>query len=273
MINHGPLILPFFSTPWAIWQFCMVVECMGMMNPFWSHNLWQLWGGHKAEKSKTLRWTPQCTMVIPEVFPSSLNLLDFIDLWLQEVSRCNHLPKEAGETVGSLLVKSRVMCLKILCLVTCTRSVSWQKASQWFSLRPMKNFPSFHFQWVGSSVGVAGLVASSLDEQHCHLHMGVANAVAQGVAGAGSPIVVDGWGKWPREWTKTCSPSAIVEGTWVFHMLLGDRPAVLLCRQLEKTGDPSLPPQWLPSPFPVYIPHVTVVGCRCPLNRLLPPPW
>ena len=43
-------------------------------------------------------------------------------------------------------------------------------------------------------------------------------------------------------------------------MLLGDRPAVLLHRQGEKTGDPSLPPQWPPSPFPAYVPCVIVVG-------------
>ena len=54
---------------------------------------------------------------------------------------------------------------------------------------------------------------------------------------------------------------AIVEGTWVSHVLLGDRPAVPLCRQLEKIGNPSLPPQWLPSLCPAYFPHVIVVGC------------
>ena len=50
-------------------------------------------------------------------------------------------------------------------------------------------------------------------------------------------------------------------------MLLGDRPAVPLYRQLEKTGNPSLPSQWLPSPFPSYIPHVIVVGCGHALHR------
>ena len=33
----------------------------------------------------------------------------------------------------------------------------------------MRGFPSFHLQQVGSSAGVAGPVASSLDGQHHHL--------------------------------------------------------------------------------------------------------
>ena len=56
-------------------------------------------------------------------------------------------------------------------------------------------------------------------------------------------------------------------------MLLGDRPTVPLHMQLEKTGDPSLPPQCLPYPFPAYVTCVIVVGCGYTLHRQSLPPW
>ena len=103
-------------------------------------------------------------------------------------------------------VKVGCCASKYLCLVTQTRSESQQKVSWWFSLRPVKNFPSFHFQWVGSLVGVAGSVASSPDEWHHHLDVGDVYAVGQGVSGAGSPMAVDGWGEMTKRAAKDMFP-------------------------------------------------------------------
>ena len=60
--------------------------------------------------------------------------------------------------------------------------------------------------------------------------MGTTDAVGQVVAGVGSPIVVDGWGRWPRGWPKTCSLAVIGEGTLVPHGLPG---AVLQCHPTD----------------------------------------
>ena len=86
-----------------------------------------------------------------------------------EVGRGDHLPKKTGEIMESSWWKVGQCTSKYICLVAWTRSVSQQKASQWFSLSPMRGFPSFCLRWAGSLTGVAGPVASSLDGLHHHL--------------------------------------------------------------------------------------------------------
>ena len=58
----------------------------------------------------------------------------------------------------------------------------------------------------------AGLEASSPDEQHCCLGMVVTDAVGQGVAGAGSPIVVDGWEDMAKRAAKDMFPISNCRG-------------------------------------------------------------
>ena len=113
-------------------------------------------------------------MGVPEVFSSSPNLLDFIDIQLQEVSRCDHLLKETGEIMGSSWSKVGWSVSKYICLVTWTRLVSKQKAS---FFKPHEELPLFLLpmsRFFGRSTGP---VASSMDEQCCHLGVGVANYI------------------------------------------------------------------------------------------------
>ena len=137
------------------------------------------------------------------------------------------------QIVQNLAVKIRVVHCKVGPLALCIRSESFVKASHWPPFKSLARVIPFLCLWQGGSSDVSvassspdhGDVAPQSGKWHCHFipkeGMGSANVVGQGFAGAGSPIVMDSLGRWPKGQSKTCSPLVIGRGTLVPHGLPG----------------------------------------------------
>ena len=189
------------------------------------------------------------------------------------------------QIIWNLPFEILVVWSKVGPLALCTRSESFAKASHQSPFKTFaRGFPFFYCLWCGSSSDVPavssspdhGRVASQLDEWHCHLipeeGVGTASVIGQVVAGVGSPIVVDSWGRWLRGWPKTCSPSVIgdeyISSPWASR----GQAAVPPHRWLGKIGS-LFPSPWWPSFLgPPYCPYELVAGCRCDLHRWSLPP-